>query len=198
MNWPTLFLGIGLSIFGGAAIQPAMALECPNCPGDPNDYKDGKGEAPVLPSKPICTVVCKLTSDATTACYEYKSPTAFTLTNCGKFGITKSTGAGGSAFGTAVLKTCSTTAPVVKSFSKSISRSETFGGSFMGASYSLSGTLSGKDKSVAGTAGDVVELSGNASAKATLFSINKTLATLAGNAKTIEGVSASGSLSTLR
>lgn len=188
-----LALALAVGIAGAAAPTDAQAAKCLNCGGD---FDDNYGESEILPNLPLCTDVCGPTSAAWKTCYVYKTPYAATTTSCGAFGASSSSAGGSGSAGDATTPSCSIfNSPSVKSFSKSASAGQTFGSSLLGASYSLQGSITGKDAATAGTQGDIVELAGSANATANLFYLTKTLVNLTGTSRSEYAKSTSGNLS---
>jgi hypothetical protein len=177
------------------AAKPARAAKCTNCNGENGDPYNDFVDAEILPTKPLCTDVCTNATAPGTLCNVYTTPYVSTLTNCGTFGVSSTSPGGVATLPVIVTPTCGIKSMQATSFSASKAHSQSFGSGFIGAGYSLSASISGKDTSITGAQGDIVELAGNVKVTGTLFNNTKTLAEVNGTSKSEYGVSTSGSLS---
>jgi hypothetical protein len=166
------------------AASTASALPCNTC------------QQEWEPQLPLCTQVCTTTALCSKPCYVYTTPDAAFGVTCGGFGkcsepkpTTPAPSSGNADTACSTLPSTTTT-----SFAKSVNAADTFGSSFIGASYSVGASIKGKDSTISGTSGDVLEGAAWLRAWATLFWTHKKIVDITGQAKSVTGDYTSGAI----
>lgn len=156
-----------------------------NCGAD-CDYPE-----PVLP---LCTSVCTTSTLCSKGCGQSTAPGDYEYSTCGTFGVcAKSTTTTTTPPPGTSQTICSTQAPTsAYSVNKSASKSESFGSSFVGASYAVSASLVGTGAT--SSTPTTIKTAANLAANASLFWKTFQLAKGDFQSTVKTGVSATGSL----